>query len=164
MILAFAHPGLVVPDLEKAREFYERMFGFTVINNEGWENEPEVDQAIGLKNSASRGYLMAGHNCHLELWEYSAPDKSGPQPSTLGAQELGIRHLAFYVDNCHEECRRLEQLGGRILGKPAGGEDSGYVAYCRDPFGNIIELCEIPSPDEDPTRLPGVATLGDFSA
>ena len=28
MILAFAHPALVVPDLERAREFYEAMFGF----------------------------------------------------------------------------------------------------------------------------------------
>ncbi len=163
MILAFAHPGLVVPDLEKARQFYERMFGFKVINNEGWENAPEVDQAIGLNNSASRGYLMAGHNCHLELWEYSAPNKIGPQPYALGAQELGIRHLAFYVDDCRAECRRLEELGGNTLGEPIGSDEGGYVVYCRDPFGNIIELCEIPSPDEDPTRLPGVSRLGDFA-
>ena len=27
MILGFSHPGIVVPDIEKARKFYERMFG-----------------------------------------------------------------------------------------------------------------------------------------
>ena len=51
MILAFAHPCLVVPDLEKARQFYERMFGFEVIGEEGWKNNPELDQATGLNES-----------------------------------------------------------------------------------------------------------------
>jgi len=37
MILGFAHPGLVVTDLEKARTFYETMFGFRHIGDEGWE-------------------------------------------------------------------------------------------------------------------------------
>jgi len=32
MILAFAHPGIVVPNLEKAIDFYNRMFGFDVIS------------------------------------------------------------------------------------------------------------------------------------
>ena len=36
MILAFAHPGIVVPDLDKAIDFYSKMFGFKVIGNESW--------------------------------------------------------------------------------------------------------------------------------
>ena len=55
MILAFAQPGIVVPDLEKAIEFYSKMFGFRVIGNEGWEDSTAYDQAIGLKGSAARG-------------------------------------------------------------------------------------------------------------
>ena len=43
MILAFAHPCLVVPDLERAREFYERMFGFEVLSEEGWEDDRDAD-------------------------------------------------------------------------------------------------------------------------
>ena len=73
MILAFAHPCLVVPDLERAREFYEQMFGFEVISNEGWSDNPEVDRATGLEESACRGYMMKGHNCFLELFEFSSP-------------------------------------------------------------------------------------------
>ena len=34
MILAFAHPGIVVPDLEEAIGFYSKMFGFKVIGND----------------------------------------------------------------------------------------------------------------------------------
>ena len=162
MILAFAHPGLVVPDLEGAREFYERMFGFRVITDEGWTDEPMIDRAIGSSGSATRGHLMAGHNCHLELWEFSAPDQQGPAPGTLGPHELGIRHLAFYVDDCRAEYRRFIELGGETLGEPVGDDEHGWVVYCRDPFGNIIELCEIPAPEENPTNLPGVDRLGDF--
>jgi catechol 2,3-dioxygenase-like lactoylglutathione lyase family enzyme len=162
MILAFAHPGLVVPDLERAREFYERMFGFRVIGDEGWRDDPVIDRGIGSSGSASRGYTMAGHNCFLELFEFSAPRQTGPQPEALGAHEAGIRHLAFYVDDCRAEYRRFLDLGGQTLGEPVGDDDHGWVVYCRDPFGNIIELCEIPVPEEHPTRLPGVDRIGDF--
>ena len=158
MILAFAHPGLVVPDLQRARDFYARMFGFREIGEEGWQDNAEIDAAIGLHGSASRGLMMAGHNCFLELWQYSAPQQECDVPSEHGAHELGLRHLAFYVDDCKKEFDRLLSLGGEVLGRPNNG-----VVYCRDPFGNIIELCEIPSADEDPTRLPGVSTLDNFN-
>ncbi|NIB40976.1 glyoxalase/bleomycin resistance/dioxygenase family protein [Pseudomaricurvus alkylphenolicus] len=163
MILAFAHPGLVVPDLEAAVEFYHKMFGFEVMTNEGWENSPEADRAIGAKGSACRGHLLAGHNCHLELWQYQSPCARGDAPGTLGPHEPGIRHLAFYVDDCKSEFDRLLALGGSALGEPVAGVNDCYVVYCRDPFGNILELCEIPSADENPTRLAGVDRLDRFT-
>ena len=96
MILAFAHPGLVVPDLTQACEFYSRMFGFEVMSEEGWDQDAEADRVIGSQASSSRGLLLAGHNCHLELWEYTAPPQSGNNRSDFGAHELGIRHLGEY--------------------------------------------------------------------
>ena len=160
MILAFAHPGLVVPDLEKARQFYQLMFGFEVISNEGWKDSPEMDRAIGLKGSSCRGLMMKGHNCFLELFEYDSPSTEAMSALNSNADTPGIRHLAFYVDDCKAEYQRLKDLGGIALGEPAGDDQSGYAVYCRDPFGNIIELAEIPSPDESPLILPGVSSLG----
>ena len=154
MILAFSHPCLVVPDVEQAREFYEQMFGFKYLSDEGWEKNSAIDTAVGTPNSACRGYMLAGHNCLLELFEFSQPAKSGQQPKTLGIQELGIRHLSFYVDDVELECRRFLELGGSHLGQPEGG-----VVYLRDPFGNIIELCEIPNEAENPANLPGISSL-----
>ena len=159
MILAFAHPCLVVPDLERAREFYERMFGFEVISEEGWDENPDLDAATGLKRSSCRGYMLKGHNCFLELFEFEAPDATARQPRFLDAHEPGIRHLAFYVDDCWSEYQRLQELGGIAMGVPAGDPESGYAVYCRDPFGNIIELAEIPGPRECPTALPGISRL-----
>ena len=163
MILGFAHPGLVVPDLEEARSFYEKMFGFRHFCDEGWQDNPAVDKVVGLDGSACKGYTLSGHNCYLELFEFSAPDQKGPSPGKLGPHDLGIRHLAFFVDDCRAEYQRLLDLGGDLLGKPTDIGGGVYTTYCRDPFGNIIELAELPSKDEDPRNLPGVDSLGDYS-
>jgi glyoxylase I family protein len=163
MILAFAHPGLVVTDLDKARQFYQRMFGFEVISNEGWKDSPEMDRAIGLNGSSCRGLMMKGHNCFLELFEFDSSSAKSYPAQHPDADVPGIRHLAFYVDDCKSEYRRLESLGGIALGEPAGDDESGYAVYCRDPFGNIIELAEIPTPSESPLNLPGVNSLGNHT-
>ena len=163
MILAFAHPCLVVPDLEKASRFYQQMFGFEVISNEGWKDSPEMDRAVGLRKSSCRGMLMKGHNCFLELFHFEAPASKTTSPLNLNAAAPGIRHLAFYVDDCKAEYQRLLDLGGIALGEPAGDDESGYAVYCRDPFGNIIELAEIPDPQESPLNLQGVCSLDNFT-
>jgi catechol 2,3-dioxygenase-like lactoylglutathione lyase family enzyme len=159
MILAFSHPGIVVPDLEKAAAFYRDMFGFRVIGEEGWEDNPDVDKAIGCPNSASNGVMMAGHNCFLELFEYRAPQQTTLPPDRYLAHEMGIRHIAFYVDDVKKEFERLLSLGGSKLGDLVEG---GTAVYARDPFGNMIELCEIPGGEEHPTKLAGVSKLGEF--
>lgn len=163
MILGFAHPGLVVADLEAARSFYEKMFGFRHFCDEGWQNNATVDKAVGLKGSACKGYTLAGHNCYLELFEFSAPNQEGPSPAELGPHDLGIRHLAFFVEDCFAEYQRLLDLGGDILGEPTDLGGGIHAVYCRDPFGNIIELAEMPSKEEDPRNLPGVESLGDYT-
>ena len=163
MILAFAHPALVVSDVEAAKTFYEKMFGFRVINEEGWSDNADVDRAVGSKNSACKGYMMAGHNCCLELFEFSAPEKKGPDPKALGSHEQGIRHLAFYVDDCDHEFERLLALGGERLGDVVDIGGGIHTVYCRDPFGNIIELCEIAAPAENPVNLPGIDKLDNFT-
>ena len=162
MILAFAHPGIVVSDLGKAIVFYNKMFGFEFLSEEGWKDNEEASRAVGLNGSAARGCMMRGHNCFLELWEYQAPVQTKKSSKRLGAHELGIRHLAFYVDDCRKEYQRLLELGGEKLGEPIGEAGKNSVVYCRDPFGNIIELCEVPAESEDPRKLPGVNSLGTF--
>jgi catechol 2,3-dioxygenase-like lactoylglutathione lyase family enzyme len=162
VILGFAHPGLVVPDLEKARAFYEEMFGFRYFCDEGWHDNPVADQAVGLRGSACKGYTLAGHNCYIELFEFNAPDKTGPLPASFGPHEPGIRHLAFFVDDCRAEYERLLSLGGDVLGEPTDIGRGIWAVYCRDPFGNIIELAEVPTADEDLRNLPGVDCLGDY--
>ena len=67
--------------------------------------------------------------------------------------------IAFYVDDPQKELDRLISLGGSALGRLPEG---GGAVYARDPFGNMIELCQIPTPEESPVNLAGVAELGNF--
>lgn len=159
MILAFAHPCLVVDDIEVAREFYQQMFGFRHLSDEGWSNNPSVDAVIGSKDSSSRGYMLAGHNCYLEIFEFTSPAQTAAHPGSLGPHERGIRHLCFYVDDCRAEHQRCLNLGGTALGKPAPRDSGLNAVYMRDPCGNIIELCEVPCEQENPTLLPGINCL-----
>jgi catechol 2,3-dioxygenase-like lactoylglutathione lyase family enzyme len=162
VILGFAHPGLVVPDLEKARRFYEAMFGFRYFCDEGWSDSPVADRVVGLEGSTCRGVTLAGHNCYLELFEFSKPVQpdSGGEPAD--AHVTGIRHLCFFVDDCRAEFERLLELGGESLGEPTDIGGGVYTVYCRDPFGNIIELAEPPSADEDLRSLPGIDSLAKY--
>ncbi len=162
MILGFAHPGLVVPDLEKAKRFYEEMFGFRHFCDEGWSDSPVADRVVGLEGSSCRGVTLAGHNCYLELFEFSRPKQRYSADDRLGPHEPGIRHLAFFVDDCRAEYQRLLDLGGDVLGEPTDIGGGAYTVYCRDPFGNIIELCEMPSEEEDLRNLPGVDSLANY--
>lgn len=140
MIKGFHHPAIVVPHLEKAREFYEEILGFTVVEELSWDNPSRKhDQITGLENSAAQAYLMKCNNTYLELFQYKSPaaDYEGHQPS---ANEPGIRHLAFEVDDAQVEYERLVRAGGMPINQPYIFPEGGSAVYCRDPFGNIIEF------------------------
>lgn len=165
MILAFAHPAIVVPSLEDAKEFYCRMFNMKVLSKEGWQDNAAIDEAIGCSQSICSGYTLADHNCCIELFQFDQPQFTSPAPHLLNAHESGLRHIAFYVDDCFTESLHLKQLGGSSIGEPVTFDNGASVAYCRDPFGNIIELCEIPNPEENPVNLLGISRLNnDFEA
>ena len=137
------HPGVVVPDLERAVEFYSAFLGLTVEYDEAWDvGNDTYDQGVGLHKSAARGKQLRGANFFLELWQYDAPEQIGRAPSELGANDLGLRHLAFEVDDVAAQLERLVELGGSKMNDPVqfDDDDLGSVTYCRDPFGNIIEL------------------------
>ena len=141
MIKGFHHPAIVVPDLEKAREFYEDVLGFTLVEEFSWGDPNHAhDQITGLENSAARMYLMKCNNTYLELFQYRSPTShsEGRQPS--GANEPGIRHLAFEVEDAQVEYDRLKMAGGITMNPPYTFPEGGSAVYCRDPFGNIIEF------------------------
>lgn len=160
MILGFAHPAIVVKNLDRAIKFYCQAFGFRELSEqfESWRDVPAIDAAIGLHDSAVRGRMLAGHNCFLELFQFEKPEATGPAPQELLAHELGIRHLSFFVDDIEAEYDRLVALGASPLGTPQKSKGIPAV-YLRDPEGNIVELAEVPHPAEDLRQLPGVNKL-----
>jgi len=149
MIVGFHHPGIVVPDLERARDFYTRALGFEYIRAFDWEqsNNGQDIAVMGIGGTSAKCAIMKGPNCYLELFEYLSPEQKG-NPAERRACDPGIAHIAFQVTNIQQVFEQFKAAGGVVHNSPAKvGE--GYSIYCRDPFGNIIELMEIGSDEPD---------------
>jgi len=94
---------------------------------------------VGLEKSAARFCMLKGKNAYLELFEYAgAPDQAQSHPRQ--ANESGIRHLAFAVSDVDAALDRCVELGGNRINKPVLVPGRASAAYCRDPFGNLLEF------------------------
>jgi catechol 2,3-dioxygenase-like lactoylglutathione lyase family enzyme len=134
VITGFHHPGLVVPDLQAARRFYQQALGFVYIRDYGWDTSmsAEAERVVGVADSTTRCVLMKCGNCFLELFEYLTPTPEG-DPMQRRACDYGIAHLAFQVSDPNPPV----QIG------------QYRSIYARDPFGNIIELMQLGSDEPD---------------
>lgn len=142
MSVTFHHPGLVVPDLEKACTFYTNLLELEEVRRFSWDAEGAEFAAsiIDLQDSAADVIMLAGDNFNFELFYYSAPQQKG-DPRDGRPCDPGIRHLAFEFTDIKAACARFKAEGGTLHGDPVS-MGHAWVIYGRDPFGNIIELME----------------------
>jgi len=133
------HPALVVPDLDAAIDFYTQALGAELVKRAAWEPGNEMFDALtGIENSSAQFCLLRFGHSYLEIFAYaSSRDDAASNPK---ADELGIRHLAFEVSAIDEAVEQTKNHGGTTLGKTVHVPGGGSACYCRDPFGNIIEL------------------------
>jgi catechol 2,3-dioxygenase-like lactoylglutathione lyase family enzyme len=73
--------------------------------------------------------------------------KFDPPPARAGdvdapANTLGIRHLAFVVEDIDAVVARLRALGAELVGEVENYEDIYRLCYVRGPEGIIVELAE----------------------
>jgi catechol 2,3-dioxygenase-like lactoylglutathione lyase family enzyme len=117
------HIALVVKDLERTAEFYER--------------------ALGLKRSersesatAYRIFLTDGE-INIALLQYKGATGSGlDDPSNF----VGLHHFGFQVDDLEKAQSSIEGAGGQFyfdLGKP---DEEGFERKFRDPDGIIFDI------------------------
>ncbi|MDC1160452.1 VOC family protein [Luminiphilus sp.] len=150
--IAFHHPGLVVPDIDRARDFYTRALGYVVVKTFDWDQalagEPDMsEQVTGISGTSARCLILKNANSFLELFQYQSPEPEG-NPMERRACDPGIAHLAFQVADMEHAYRRFTAAGGLVHNEPVRvGE--GWSIYCRDPFGNIIELMQVGSDEPD---------------
>lgn len=81
------HIGINVTNVEKAKQFYQDVFGFSVINESSEEGKKFA-------------FLAKNEVLVLTLWEQSEGKFSPKQP--------GLHHLSFQVDSL-EEVKQYEQ-------------------------------------------------------
>jgi catechol 2,3-dioxygenase-like lactoylglutathione lyase family enzyme len=153
-VLRFDHVGITVADLDSVTAFFVTLGleveGRTVVEGEF------LDTVIGIPDSRSEIVMLRppGEGTLLELSSFVRPDHLPGSPAAM-ANELGLRNVAFEVDDLQTVVDRLVADGYRLVGGVGRYEDAWRMAYVRGPEGIIVSLAE--RIGEDRTTHPDVS-------
>jgi len=135
------HVGMVVNDLEAAKAFFVDL-GFTLVGQTTVEGE-WAGRVIGLENVRSDIVMLRAPDgqVNLELSKFHQPEAvGGIQPAA--ANTLGLRHIAFQVEDIEGIVKALNQKGRKLVGDIETYEDAWKLCYVQGPEGILIELAE----------------------
>ena len=140
-IRRFDHVGITVADLETVTKFFVGL-GFEVEGRTFVEGE-FLDTVIGIPDSRTEIVMLRPPDggTRLELSSFVRPDHAPGSPAAM-ANELGIRNVAFEVDNLQAVVDRLAADGYNVVGGIGEYEHTWRMAYVRGPEGIIVALAE----------------------
>ena len=135
------HIGIVVNDLAAAKAFFVDL-GFTEQGDMPVQGE-WVERIIGLKDVREDISMLQAPDgqLSLELVKFHQPvDPEGVRQTA--SNTLGLRHIAFQVDNIDDIVATLKQHGTKLVGEVQTYEDVWKLCYVRRTEGIIVELAE----------------------
>ena len=137
----FDHVGITVADLDQATAFFVAL-GLEVEGPMPMEGE-FVDTVIGIPDSRSEIVMLrpAGGGPGVELSSFTRPDHQPGSPAAMST-ELGLRNVAFEVDDLHAAVDQLATDGYGLVGGIGRYEKLWLMAYVRGPDGIIVSLAE----------------------
>ena len=140
-IRGFDHVGITVADLEMVKAFFTDL-GFEVEGRMAMEGE-FVDTVIGIPHSRSEIVMLRPPDggTGLELSSFSDPEHEPGSPEAMST-ELGLRNVAFVVDDLDPILARLAAGGYGLVGGVGQYEDMWRMAYVRGPEGISVALAE----------------------
>jgi catechol 2,3-dioxygenase-like lactoylglutathione lyase family enzyme len=135
------HVGVVVDDLAAATEFFVQL-GLEPQGDGGVEGR-WVDRVVGLEGVRVDFVMLQAPDGHgrLELIKFHTPPAQGDD-GHAPANTLGIRHLAFIVEDIDAAVAGVRAHGGELIGELERYEDIFRLCYVRGPEGIIVELAE----------------------
>ena len=137
----FDHVGITVADLEGAVAFFEAL-GLEASGSQFVEGE-FIDTVCGIPDSRTEIVMLRppGGGTAVELSSFIRPDHVPGSPTAM-ANELGLRSVAFEVDDLHAEVDRLAADGYGLIGGIGQHENTWLMAYVRGPDGITVALAE----------------------
>jgi len=134
------HVGITVSDLDLAAAFFVGL-GLEVEGRTVLEGE-FLDTVCGIPGSRTEIVVLRppGGGTGVELATFVRPDHVQGSPAPM-ANELGLRSLAFEVDDLRGAVDRLAADGYGLVGG-VGRHDSWLMAYVRGPEDIIVALAE----------------------
>jgi catechol 2,3-dioxygenase-like lactoylglutathione lyase family enzyme len=139
--IRFDHVGITVADLDAVTAFFVGL-GLEVEGRMFMEGE-FVDTVIGIPNSRSEivTLLLPDGGTKLELSSFIRPDHEPGSPDAMST-ELGLRNVAFEVDDLDAILDRLAADGYGLVGGVGQYEQMWRMAYVRGPEGIIVSLAQ----------------------
>lgn len=135
------HVGIIVDDLPAAKAFFLD-FGFEMMGEAEVEGE-WVERIIGLQGVKEEVAMLRTPDgeANIELVKFHTPaDENGIQRPL--ANTLGIRHIAFAVEDIEALVAKLKKRGAELIGEIQNYENAYKLCYIRGPEGIILELAE----------------------
>ena len=137
------HIALSVPSIDQALDFYCGAFGFDVVDHEHLPRSEEGDRVTQLHGVECTVAMLHAGNLFIELFEFH-----GPPPRQIERRlcDFGMTHLSFEVEDVHDAFAKLQAHGVEWHCSPIDAGDGYLMTYGRDPFGNVIEIQQVPEP------------------
>jgi catechol 2,3-dioxygenase-like lactoylglutathione lyase family enzyme len=138
----FDHVGITVSDLDAATEFFVGL-GLEVEGARMVVEGDFLDTVIGIPGSRTEVVMLRTPDggTRLELSSFIRPDHQPGSPAAM-ATELGLRNVAFEVDDLQAVVDRLAADGYGLVGGIGRYEHIWRMAYVRGPDGIIVSLAE----------------------
>ena len=140
-IRRFDHVGITVANLDAVSAFFVAL-GLEIEGRTFLEGE-FLDTVIGIAHARTEIVLLRAPDggAGLELATFIRPDHQPGSPAAM-ATELGLRSVAFEVDDLQAMVERLAKDGYGLVGGVGEYEDAWRMASVRGPEGIIVSLAE----------------------
>jgi catechol 2,3-dioxygenase-like lactoylglutathione lyase family enzyme len=137
----FDHVGLTVADLDVVTAFFVAL-GLEVEGRTFVEGE-FLDTVCGIPDSRTEIVMLKppGDGTRLELSSFVRPDSVPGSPAAM-ANELGLRNVAFEVNDLQAAVDWAATEGYGLVGGIGEYEGAWRMAYVRGPEGIIVSLAE----------------------
>ena len=137
----FDHVGITVADLDLVTAFFVGL-GLEVEGRADMAGE-FVDTVIGIPNSRSKIVTLRAPDggTGVELSSFDWPEHEPGSPAAM-SNELGLRNIAFQVDDLQAAVEGLAADGYGLVGGIGQYENIWRMAYVRGPEGIIVALAE----------------------
>jgi catechol 2,3-dioxygenase-like lactoylglutathione lyase family enzyme len=141
IIRRFDHVGITVADIDKVSAFFVEL-GFEVEGRTFVEGE-FLDTVCGIPNSRTEVIMLRlpDGGTRLELASFIRPDHDPGSPDAM-ANQLGLRNVAFEVDDLQAVVDRLVLNGYSLVGGIGEYEHMWRMTYVRGPEGIIVALAQ----------------------
>ena len=138
---AFDHVGITVADVTAATAFFVGL-GLEVEGRTFVEGE-FIDTVCGIPDCRTETVMLRppGGGTAVELSSFIRPDHDPGSPTAM-ANTLGLRSVAFEIEDLRGAVNRLAADGYGLVGGIGQYENTWLMAYVRGPDGIIVALAE----------------------